>query len=84
MAAHLGEEFAGVISSAAAQGVYVELPNTVEGLVRAEVLGDGFEFDGLMEFRGPGGKRYRVGDPMRVKCIRADVNSGQIDFEPIL
>ncbi len=84
MAAHLGEEFEGVISSAAGQGVYVELPNTVEGLVRTEALGEGFAFDGLMEFRGPGGKRYRVGDPMRVKCVRADVNSGQIDFEPLL
>ena len=44
MANHLNEPMDGVISSVAGQGVYVELPNTVEGLVRTESLGEGFFF----------------------------------------
>ena len=81
MAEHLGEPMEGVISSVAGQGVYVELPNTIEGLVRTEKLGEDFSFDGLMEMRNREGKRYRVGDSLRVVCVRTDVNSGQIDFE---
>ena len=39
--------------------------------------------DGLIEMKAPGNpKSYRVGDPVKVICVRADVNSGQIDFEP--
>ncbi len=81
MAKHLNEVFSGVISSVAGQGIYVELSNTVEGLVRTESLGDGYAFDGLLSMRNAQGKTYRVGDEVRIICIRADVNSGQIDFE---
>ena len=77
---HLNEPMDGIISSVAGQGVYVELPNTVEGLVRTESLGEDFSFDGLMGMRNREGKRYRIGDKLRVICVRADVNSGQIDF----
>lgn len=81
MANHLDERFVGVISSVAGQGIYVELPNTVEGLVRLEALGEDFCFDGLLEVKNSLGKTYRVGDELAVVCVRADVNSGQIDFE---
>lgn len=81
MAKHLQEAFDGVISSVAGQGAYVELPNTVEGLVRIDSFGEDFAFDGLLEIKNNSGKSYRVGDELRVVCVRADVNSGQIDFE---
>lgn len=80
MSKHMDKCFDGTISSVASQGIYVELPNTVEGLVRTESLGEGVAFDGLMEMKGPG-KNYRIGDDVRVRCVRADVNSGQIDFD---
>ena len=85
MATQIGKEFAGVISSVAAHGVYVELPNTVEGLIRAEDLPDAraCEFDGVMSFRNRvTGACYRVGQPIRVRCVNAQVSSGNIDFVP--
>lgn len=81
----IGKEFDGVISSVAAHGVYVELPNTVEGLIRAEDLPDASacEFDGVMSFRNRiTGASYRVGQPIRVRCTNAQVSSGNIDFVP--
>ncbi len=82
---HLGEEFDGVISGLTEFGIYVMLPNTVEGMVSMTELPTGnYDYDGyftLTEVRS--GKRYRFGDAMRVKCIRADVNSGHIDFAPV-
>ena len=82
MQAHLGEEFEGIISGVMEYGFYVELQNTVEGLVHMSVLGDGeYSFDGmisLIEYYS--GKAYTVGDKIKVKCIKADVNSGNIDF----
>ena len=52
MKTRIGEEFDGIVSSVASHGVYVELPNTVEGLIRAEDLpGGNYEFDGVMSFR---------------------------------
>jgi len=81
MERHLDEAFDGIISSVTPQGIYVELANTVEGLVKTEALGEDFSFDGLLEMRNPVGDSYRVGDPVRVVCVGADVGSGQIDFE---
>ncbi|MBQ7782867.1 MAG: ribonuclease R, partial [Oscillospiraceae bacterium] len=47
MTSHLGEEFEGMICGITDYGMYVELPNTVEGLVKMETLPDGvYEFDG--------------------------------------
>ncbi len=84
MQRHLGEEFDGVISGLTEFGIYVMLPNTVEGMVSMTELPAGnYDYDGyftITEVRS--GKRYRFGDAMRVKCIRADVNTGHIDFAP--
>lgn len=84
MRAHLGEEFDGVISGVAQHGIYVQLPNTVEGMIRIEALPEGqYEFDQIMEYREVlSGTHYRIGDPMRVECVKTDVNNGQIDFVP--
>ena len=75
----VGQEFDGCIASAVNHGLYVKLENTVEGLVRADSL-RGLSFDGAFSFAG-GGQKLTVGDRVRVKLLRADVSSGQVDFE---
>ena len=82
MKEHIGEEFEGIISSVAQHGIYVELPNTIEGLVRREDLPDGeYFFDELMSFKNlTTGQVFRIGDQVTVQCIKSDVNSGNIDF----
>lgn len=78
---HLGEDFSGVICSAAEFGIYVELDNTVEGLVKIESLDGLFAFDGDFSLTKDGKPVYTVGQRVTVKCVRADVSSGNIDFE---
>ena len=81
MLRHVGEEFDGVVSSVAPHGVYVELPNTVEGMIRRELLPGAFEYDGRLEMKDAlAGKAYRVGDAVRIQVVRADVSSGEVDF----
>jgi len=86
MSKHIGEVFEGVISSIKAFGMYVELENSVEGLVRIDkVPGGWFEYDEVTMslYCSRTGVRYSIGDSIRVIAARADVSSGQIDFEPI-
>ncbi len=78
---HLGEVFEGMISSAAPHGIYVQLDNTVEGLVRTEALGEGMLYDGKMQYcTENGARRLRVGDRVRVQVAAATVSTGRIDF----
>ena len=59
----------------------MELPNTVEGMVRLDSLEGQYQYDGYFQVKElGGGKNYRVGDRARVQCVAADVNSGNIDF----
>lgn len=82
MNSHMNEEFVGVISSTVEYGFYVELPNTVEGLVHIDSITDGtYEFDGLISLSNLiTGKKFMVGDEVKVVCVKADVSSGKIDF----
>lgn len=82
MKSHLGETFDGVIAAAAPQGLYVELPNTVEGLLRTDDLPKGeYFFDQVMEYKNmTTGQTFRVGDPIRVVCVKCNVSNGNIDF----
>lgn len=82
MNAHIGESFAGVISSVTEFGFYVELPNTVEGLVRIDSLPSAYDFDGHISLRPvTGGKSFTIGDEVTVTCVKAEVSSGKIDFQ---
>ena len=82
MARHIGAQFEGVISSVVAHGIYVQLQNTVEGLVRAEQLGAEMLYDGKMQYATADGKRrYRVGDPISIIVTGAEVSTGRIDFD---
>ena len=84
MSHHLWEEFDGVISGVTAWGIYVELPNTVEGLVRAASLqGDYFEYnESACAMVGVHtGKSYAIGQKVRVQVTGADKMTRTIDFE---
>lgn len=84
MSEHLYEEFDGVISGITAWGLYVELPNTVEGLVRVSSLqGDYFEYnESNYEMVGTHtGKTWKLGQAVRIRVTGADRLARTIDFE---
>jgi ribonuclease R len=80
----IGEEFDGTISAVVPFGAFVALDAVyVEGLVHVSELGeDYFQFDATKhQMLGErSGKRYRLGDRLRVRLVRADLESGRIDF----
>ncbi|EGQ4484111.1 ribonuclease R [Staphylococcus pseudintermedius] len=84
MIQHIGDEFEGVISSVANFGMFVELPNTIEGMVNMQNMSDDYyRFDerqmALIGERKA--KVYRIGDVVKVKVIHVDVDERQIDFQ---
>ena len=82
MSHHVGETFEGIVSSVTNFGVFVELENTVEGMIRIEDLPqDQYEY--LEDrFTLKGYKRaFTIGDKLKVKSVRADILSREIDFE---
>ena len=84
MEAHTGEEYDGVISGITAHGLYVELANTVEGLVHVNSLKDDFyEYDeAVSELRGAHtGYAYHLGEKVRIRVKGADRLCRTIDFE---
>ena len=84
MSRHLWEEYDGVISGVTGWGLYVELPNTVEGLVHvASLQGDYFEYnENAYEMVGQRtGKTYRLGQTVRVQVVKADRTTRTVDFE---
>ena len=88
MAGYLGKIFTGVISSVTEFGVYVELPNTVEGLVRAELLseaaGVSLSYDDVASLCDPLGKRrFTVGDRLTIQVASCDISAGFINFVPV-
>lgn len=85
MAKRIGEVFEGVISGVTNWGFYVELPNTVEGLVHVnELQGDYYVFnEEAMELRGEtGGKVYKLGQKIAVAVAGTDKLTRTIDFIP--
>lgn len=84
---HIGEEYDGIISSITSFGVFVELENTVEGMIRFDKLGNEyFEYDeDRKTLLGENTKNvYHIGDRIRIRVIRADKQSRQIDFEKVI
>ena len=84
MQQHLGEIFEGVISSITKWGMYVELPNTVEGLVHvANMRDDHYEYDeNRYELIGTHtNKVYKLGQRIRIRVTGADRLLRTIDFE---
>lgn len=87
MEENVGEEYNGVVGSATSFGIFVTLENTVEGLVHISNMHDDFyEFDekqlALVGKRTH--KTYKIGQPVKVKLVRADLDSRKLDFEVVL
>jgi ribonuclease R len=84
MKERIGEEFDGTISGVTAFGIFVALDAVyIEGLVHVSELGaDYFQFDNIKhQMLGERtGQRFRLGDRVRVKLVRADLESNRIDF----
>ena len=83
MAKHVGEEFEGVISGVTEWGFFVELPNTVEGLVRVtELKNDFYQFyEDTYELVGEAtNKRYKLGQKVKVVVESTDKLMRTIDF----
>ena len=83
MAKHIGEEFEGVISGVTEWGFFVELPNTVEGLVRVTELKDDFYqfYEDTYELVGEAtNKRYKLGQKVKVVVESTDKLIRTIDF----
>lgn len=83
MLAHIGETFEGVISGVSNYGIYVELPNTIEGMVRLEWLNDDFYDCEQEKYRVVGrvtGNVYSLGEPVIVKVKNASPEAREIDF----
>ena len=84
MADHVGEEFDAVVSSVTKFGMFVELPNTVEGLIHiSEINDDYYVFvEKQMALVGRKTKQtYRIGQPIRVKLVNVNAEQKEIDFK---
>ena len=84
MESHIGEEFEGIISGVHEFGFFVELPNTVEGLVKVENMPKGgyaFIEDSLSLIHRKTKEKYSFGDSVIVKLISASKETSMIDFE---
>lgn len=83
MTYHIGEEFEGYISGVTNFGMFVELDNLVEGLVRIQDLkGDFFTYNEKdMSLTGEHKKlKYKLGDRVKVKVVNASKEEKQVDF----
>lgn len=81
---HVGETFDAVVSSVMKFGLFVELPNTVEGLVHISVMKDDYyEYsEKHMALIGRNSHRiFQMGQPIKVKLVRADKDLREVDFE---
>ena len=84
MESHIGEEYEGVVSSITSFGMFVELENTVEGLVGFKDMGDEyFIYDENNKILvGEYTKKiYKIGDIVKIKVISASKILRQVDFE---
>lgn len=80
----IGEEFDGIISSVTNFGMFVELPNTIEGLVHvSEMTDDYYKYDerSLAMVGERTGQIFRIGDEITVRVANVNVDEHSIDFE---
>ncbi|MCL6588036.1 MAG: ribonuclease R, partial [Anoxybacillus sp.] len=80
----IGMEFDGIISSVTNFGLFVELPNTVEGLVHVSYLTDDYYHYDEQHYAMIGertGKVYRIGDEITVRVINVNKEERIVDFE---
>ncbi|SHE33377.1 ribonuclease R [Clostridium fallax] len=83
MADRIGEEFDGIISSVTSFGLFVELANTIEGLVHISDLDDDYyvyDENHLCLVGERTKKIYRLGDSLKVRCDKVDIDNREIYF----
>ena len=84
MSYHVGEEFDAIISGVTSFGIFAELENTVEGLIRMDDLDDDFyEYfsDKYMVKGRRTGKAYTLGDLLRIRVKSVSAENREIDFQ---
>lgn len=84
MRKRIGEIYEGVISGITAYGLYVELPNTIEGMVHVTSLKDDYYYYDEEKYEMVGqdtGNVYKLGEKVTIEVIGADVMTRTIDFE---
>ena len=84
MADKIGEEFEGIVTSVTNFGLFVELENTIEGLVHvSNMTDDYYRFDDrqMMMIGERAGKQFRLGDEVTVRVIAVKPEESAIDFE---
>ena len=80
----IGNEYDGIISSITSFGMFVELENTVEGLIRFENLGNEYFIYDEERKRLIGEKTnttYKIGDKVKIRVAKASKLLRQVDFE---
>lgn len=82
MAEQVGQEFEAVVASVVKFGMFIELPNTIEGLIHITTLPEFYNYnERTMTLQGEkSGKVFRVSQKIKVKLTRADKETGDIDF----
>jgi len=86
MSGRIGKIYDGVISGVTGYGMYVELPNTCEGMVRLQSMEDDYYFYDESQFALVGEithKTYKLGEKVRIMVIAADKGTKTIDFKLI-
>ena len=79
----VGEEFSATVCSAVSYGFFVELDNTVEGLVHTDDLPYGYIFDEKTLTHRSRTHSYKIGDRLRVRLVEADIIRGKLSFVPV-
>ncbi len=82
----IGEEYDGVISSVTGFGLFVELPNTIEGLVHVSYLTDDYYHFDERQYAMIGertGNIFRIGDEITVRVVNVNLDERVIDFEVV-
>ena len=86
MESRIGEEYEGIVSSITSFGMFVQLENTVEGLIRFEDLGDEYfiyDEDRKRLIGEKTNKIYKIGDKVEIRVKKASKLLRQVDFEII-
>ncbi|NLM06756.1 MAG: ribonuclease R [Tissierellia bacterium] len=82
MGRFVGQSFTGIIQSVVSFGIYVELENTAEGLIRYEDFNEYMVYneDNMTAVGERSGRTFSIGDEIRVIVANVNVEEGQIDF----
>lgn len=83
MSEHIGGEFCAVISSLTEYGIYAELDNSIEGMIRLDSIGGDYYYLDESSYTVKGrrsGRKFRIGESVDIVVTGADVDSMRIDF----